>query len=141
MKGLIIGLIIGIAATWYWYQTDKGKTSITEITTVTNTVVKTVEQTRYVDQLRWVDVFRTNEVWKTNIVEKEERIVQVNRAVLSDQKTEQPESIVPVVQEDRNAPKTKKPVGLGGPRPALGWQYYYEHGNRYRIVNGKRKYE
>ena len=77
MKGLIIGVIIGAVAAWGWYQTDKGKISITEITTVTNTVVKTVEETRYVDQLRWVDRYQTNIVWVTNVVEKVAQIIPV----------------------------------------------------------------
>lgn len=70
MKGLIIGLIIGALAVWGWYQSPRGKISITQTLTITNTVIKTVEQTRYNDQLRWVDVCRTNEVWKTNIIER-----------------------------------------------------------------------
>jgi len=100
MKGLIIGLIIGVTVTWFWYHTDKGKISRTETITITNTIDKTVEKVRYVDQLRWVTVYQTNIVWVTNVVEK---VVEVKQ-------------VVPVVQEVIKQPIV---VQQEAPQPAV----------------------
>lgn len=40
------------------------------------------------------------------------------------------------------APVVREPSVLRGPRAAPGWEYHFdEHGNRYRIVAGKRVYK
>jgi len=117
MKGLIIGLIIGVAGTWYWYHTDKGKISITETTTVTNIVTEAVEKTWYVDKVRWITRYKTNVVWETNIVEKMVGVAPkpVTRAAIK-----YPKAIEPVVEQEVPVEDEKKHIGLGGPRPAPG---------------------
>lgn len=122
MKGFIIGLIIGGAAAWGWYQTDKGKISITKTKTITNAVSVTVTTTNitYVDQTRFIDVYRTNEVWKTNIVEKVTQTIPVATVVPVEKNETQLKPVEPIIQQDTNTPEIKKPIGLGGPKPVPG---------------------